>query len=73
MISPDEQAWPREQVAAAIRARIASGDYGPRLPTHEQLAAEYGVAPKTILHALAILKAEGLIEAVRGRGTFVRR
>ena len=36
------------------------------------LAEQIGVAPKTIQAALDILKAEGLVYGVPGRGTFVR-
>jgi hypothetical protein len=31
-IDPDSQDWPYQQVAAKIRERIESGEYGPRLP-----------------------------------------
>jgi DNA-binding transcriptional regulator YhcF (GntR family) len=46
---------------------------GQRLPSHEQLAALYGVAPMTVRQVLARLEAEGLVIREQGRGTFVRR
>jgi GntR family transcriptional regulator len=45
---------------------------GPKLPSQMQMAEEIGVSPKTIEKALDILKAEGLIYGIPGRGTFVR-
>ena len=71
MIDPYAPDWPRQQTARIIRERIASGELGPRLPSQMQLADEIGVAPKTVQKALDILKAEGLIYAVPGRGTFL--
>ncbi len=70
-IDPAAPDWPREQVAAKLRERIAAGELGPRLPSQEELAEQFGVAPKTIQKALDILKAEGLVYARRGLGTYV--
>lgn len=64
--------WPRQQAARIIRERIASGEYADKLPSIMKLADAIGVAPKTIEKALAILKDEGLVYGVVGRGTFVR-
>lgn len=63
--------WPYQQVAAVLRARIAEGTIGPKLPSHMQLADELGVAPRTVQRALGLLKDEGLVTARPGRGTFV--
>jgi GntR family transcriptional regulator len=61
-------------VADDLRRRIASGEFGPgaQLPTGRELAAEYGVAPNTVLSALRELRDEGLVTSQQGRGTFVR-
>ncbi|WP_200307189.1 GntR family transcriptional regulator [Streptomyces adelaidensis] len=61
------------QVAAAIEARIASGEYpvGARVPSVVELSAEFGIAASTAQKALAHLKAEGLIRAEVGLGSFV--
>jgi DNA-binding GntR family transcriptional regulator len=61
-------------IAAALRARIESGDLQPgeALPSESALTAEYGVARTTVRHALAELEGAGLIEAVHGKGRFVR-
>jgi GntR family transcriptional regulator len=71
MIDPRAPDWPRQQAARIIRERIASGEWSPQLPTQMQLAEEIGVSPKTIEKALKILKDEGLVYGVPGRGVFV--
>jgi len=65
---------PSRQIAAALRARIESGEYpaGSALPSIVRLAQEYEVSANTAKKALAILKDEGLIESVPGYGTFVK-
>jgi GntR family transcriptional regulator len=42
------------------------------LPPIEDLAAEAGITKSTARQAIAVLEAEGLVEAVRRRGTVVR-
>jgi GntR family transcriptional regulator len=66
---------PSRQVAAHLRAQIASGALPPGapLPSILRLSQEHEVATNTIRKALAILKDEGLIETVVGYGTFVKR
>lgn len=71
-IDADAVEWPRQQVARIIRERIQSGQYGPRLPSYHALANELNVSPMTVQAALGILKAEGLVYGVPGRGTFVK-
>jgi GntR family transcriptional regulator len=70
-IDPEAAEWPRQQVARIIREKIESGDYGPKLPSYHKLANELNVAPMTVQAALKILKEEGLVYGVPGRGTFV--
>jgi GntR family transcriptional regulator len=62
-----------DQVAAEIRRAIADGEAGPgdRLPLAKDLAAVLGVNKNTVLRALHILRAEGLLEFRRGRGITV--
>jgi DNA-binding transcriptional regulator YhcF (GntR family) len=62
------------RVYAALRDRISRGDWPPgvRLPSHRELAAEFGVAPMTARQVLGQLEAEGLVSREVGRGTFVR-
>ena len=72
MIDPAAPDWPRQQVARIIRDRIADGTYAGKLPSIMQLAEDIAVAPKTVQAALDILKAEGLVYGVSGRGVFVK-
>jgi len=41
------------------------------LPSYVTLAHELNVAPGTVQHAIRVLRAEGLVVTVPGRGTFV--
>jgi CheY-like chemotaxis protein len=58
-----------------LRSKILSGVFPPgtKLKAATELAAEFGVAPMTVRHALARLEAEGLLSREYGRGTFVRQ
>ena len=71
-IDPDAAEWPRQQVARIIREKIETGEYGPKLPSYHVLANELGVSHMTVQAALSILKDEGLVYGIPGRGTFVR-
>lgn len=70
-INANAPEWPRRQIAALLRARIETGELGPKLPSQMSLANELDVSPTTIQKALAILKDEGIIYTVDGLGTFV--
>src|SRR5690348_15888234 len=61
------------QLAEQIREYIRSGALPTRarLPTVRQLASEYGLTRLTVHSAYMELQAEGLVEAIVGRGTFV--
>ena len=62
------------QLANALRARIASGEFPPRsrIPSLRQLEDEYQVAPMTVRRAVDVLVEEGLVVTMPGRGTFVK-
>lgn len=62
------------RVANDIEIRIRSGELAPgaRLLSEKDLAIYYGVAYLTVRHAVAILRERGLVETVRGRGTYVK-
>ena len=61
------------QLADILRARIESGELAPRrpVPSKRSLMQEYGVAGGTIDKAIAILRDEGLVRTVIGRGIYV--
>ena len=61
------------QLAELFRQRIAKGVWkqGDRLPSLEQLAAEFQVACVTVRQAIERLARDGLLSPQRGRGTFV--
>ena len=62
------------QLAAILRARIEAGDIRPGEPVPSKRAArrEFGVGGHTFDRAAAVLRSEGLIETVPGRGLYVR-
>ena len=61
------------QLANVLRAMIESGELQPRapLPSESYLQEEHGVARGTVRKAVAILRDEGLVITIGGRGTFV--
>ncbi|MEV0225866.1 GntR family transcriptional regulator [Streptomyces sp. NPDC050704] len=63
-----------QQVAAAIREAILSGEYEPGapLPSEAQLMERYKVSRPTVRNAVSALRAEGLIDVHHGKGSFVR-
>lgn len=63
-----------EQIAAALRADIASGHYAPgsRLPNEAQLAGRFGVHRHTLRQAVQALAREGFVHVRQGSGTWVR-
>jgi GntR family transcriptional regulator len=64
-----------EQLASILRGQIESGELAPRrpLPSIRTLQQQYGVSDGTVKHALRLLKDEGLVRTVTGRGIYVRQ
>lgn len=62
------------EIAGFIKCQLLTGRYviGEKLPTAGELAQRFDVDPNTARAAYARLKAEGLIESTRGKGTFVK-
>jgi GntR family transcriptional regulator len=62
------------QIADVVRSRIASGELaaGDQLPSEQRLMGDFTAARGTVRQAVALLKAEGLIEVEHGRGAYVR-
>jgi len=64
-----------EQLADDLRAEIAAGLYDGtgQIPSLTQLRDRSGLSMNSVQHAVKVLKDEGLVIAVKGRGTFVVR
>lgn len=70
-MSPRATAWGAyKDIATALRARIAGGEFAPGapFPSESVLCKEYGVSRNTLRRALEKLSDEGLIVARPGRG-----
>jgi GntR family transcriptional regulator len=63
------------QVASVLRQRIESGQWsqGEKISTLEELESEFQVARVTVRQAVDVLREEGLLRALQGRGTFVSK
>ena len=66
---------PSRRVAEELRQAIVEGRLGPGalLPSERELARTYGIARNTARQAIAILQADGLVDAHHGRGVYVRQ
>jgi GntR family transcriptional regulator len=71
-LQPPVGRW--QQLAARLRSAIEQGEYPPgsAIPTEVELMEHYQLSRSTVRQAIARLRAEGLLEATPGRGTFVR-
>lgn len=63
----------RDRIYAAIRQRIASGEWPPghRLPSTPELVEEFGVAKATVEVPIGWLEREGWIVGQSGKGRWV--
>jgi len=63
-----------QRIADELRQQIRAGEYplGERMPAETDLTDRFRVSLPTIRQALAVLRAEGLIESRHGVGTFVK-
>lgn len=61
------------QLANILRTLIADGSLAPGrpIPSKKHLRETYGVSGETVDKAIAILRGEGLVVTVHGRGIFV--
>jgi DNA-binding GntR family transcriptional regulator len=59
------------QLAALLRAAIASGELDRRVPSARTLAQQHGISKGSAEKALAVLAREGLIRARVGKGFYV--
>lgn len=63
-----------QQLAAVLRAAIASGEIPPGrpIPSRKTLTQRYGVSVGTVVAAVDLLRADGLLVMRPGRGLYVR-
>ncbi len=71
MAEPDAPLY--QQIYAHVRAAILSGQLqkGMKIPSSRALADELGISRNTVLNAYQQLFAEGYLESIEGKGTFV--
>ncbi|MGY6704632.1 FadR/GntR family transcriptional regulator [Roseinatronobacter sp.] len=64
-----------DEIYAQILLQLSTGQHnvGDRLPTEKELATMFSVSRPVVREALQHLQNDGLIDARRGSGTFVRR
>jgi GntR family transcriptional regulator len=62
-----------QQLAAILRTRIEAGEIpaGRAVPSETTLMQEYGLARETVRKAVRVLRDEGLVRIVQGRGAYV--
>lgn len=62
------------RLAYDIKLDIESGKVkeGDMIPTEEQLGEMYGISRMTVRQGIALLTEAGLIETIKGKGSFVR-
>jgi LacI family transcriptional regulator len=68
------QLSPSQQIKRQLRQRILDGQFEPgsTLPTIRSLAKSFKVSTKTVQKAIHALSQEGMIEAKRGTGLFIK-
>jgi GntR family transcriptional regulator, transcriptional repressor for pyruvate dehydrogenase complex len=61
------------ELAARIGEEITTGRLAPsaRLPTEQEMMVDFGVSRTVVREAIAMLRAEGLVETRQGSGAFV--
>ncbi len=62
-----------QQVAGVLRARIEAGEIRPGrpVPSESSLMQEFEIARETARKAVRVLRDEGLVQIVQGRGAYV--
>ena len=60
-----------QQVLDDLERRIATGEFGDRFPTDRELTERYDVSRHTVREAVRRLRARGLVDRHRGRGSFL--
>ena len=73
LLNPQSKLPLYEQLVEQLRKQIVLGnaDPGSPLPSVRQLSVELGVNPNTIQKAYREMEQSGMIETIRGKGTFM--
>lgn len=71
-INYDAPLAPHRQIAAWLRGRIESGEFAAhdRIPSETDIMGETGVARSTARRAVALLREQGVVYTVAGRGSY---
>ena len=72
VIDPDSALPPYEQLAIILRDEITQGMLSGRVPSVHEISEHHDVSHRTAARALSILKGEGLLVSVPGKGHYVR-
>lgn len=64
-----------QQIIDEFKRAVARGDLSPgdRIPAQRELAQMAGVNPNTVQRAYREMEQLGIVETLRGQGTFIRR
>ena len=62
-----------EEIAESLRARIAKGEFAPgeMVPSSRDLSEQWAVSRATVIKAMDVLRADGVVEARQGTGFVV--
>ncbi len=73
-IDPTDPRPAYQQVADQLRTAIYARELKPgdQLPSERELIERYGLAHGTVRQAVEVLRTEGLVVSVQGRGSYVR-
>lgn len=73
-IDPESYTPAYVQLADLLRGQIDSGELRPGqpLPSEAALVAEHGLARESVRRAVALLRQEGSVYTVPGRGSYIR-
>lgn len=74
-IDPDGPVTPYRQIAGWIRAMIESGEIQPDrpIPSESAIQQETGCAATTVRRAVKLLRDEGIVYTVPGRGSYAAK
>ncbi|MFG1943502.1 GntR family transcriptional regulator [Nonomuraea sp. NPDC048826] len=71
MLDPEGDTPLYLQLSEILRSRVARAAAGDPVPSEAELQHEFGVARTTARRAIRILRDDGLVRVVQGRGVFV--